>query len=91
MYGWSVAALVAANVADVASSWSQTEANPVLGRTAQFGIGSMAIKSGLVGTTLAIEYLALRHRPDFRKRLAWLNFGASGALGAVAAHNISLR
>lgn len=92
LYGWSAAALVSSNVADLASSWRQQEANPVVaGRGAQFGVGSLAIKSGLVGTTLVLEYITLRHRPDLYKRLAWVNFGASGALGAVAAHNMSVR
>jgi len=33
----------------------------------------------------------LRHRPDLYKKLAWLNFGTSGLLGGVAAHNMSVR
>lgn len=89
-YRWSVVALLSANIFDVASSWKMQEENPVLGRGVQFGVGSMAIKSALVGTTFVLEYVALRHRPDYRKRLAWINFGASGALSAVAAHNMSL-
>ena len=91
-YRWSIAAAIGANIADVASSWHQTEANPVLGgRTSQFGVGSVAIKSGFVGTSLLIQHVALRHRPDLYKRMAWLNFATSGALGAVAAHNRSMQ
>ncbi len=84
-------ALVSANAFDIASSWRLQEENPVLGRGMQFGVGSMAIKSGLVGTTFVLQYFAMRHRPDFRKRIAWINFGASGVLSGVAAHNMSLR
>ena len=50
-----------------------------------------AIKSGLVGVTLLIEYIALRHRPDFYKRIAWMNLITAGALGGVAGHNVSVR
>jgi hypothetical protein len=41
LYRWSLATVLAANVADVASSWSQQEANPVVsGGGAQFGVTS---------------------------------------------------
>jgi hypothetical protein len=38
-----------------------------------------------------VERLVLRHRPDLYRRVAWMNFGIAGALGAVVQHNISLR
>ena len=92
LYRWSIAAAIGANIADVASSWHQTEANPVLGgKSSQFGVTSVAIKSGFVGTSLLIQHVALRHRPDLYKKMAWLNFATSGALGAVAAHNMSMQ
>jgi hypothetical protein len=92
LYRWSVAAVLVANAADVTSSWKNREANPfVAGPTAQFGVTSVAIKSGFVGASLVIQHFVLRHRPDLQKRLAWMNFVTSGALGGVAAHNLSLR
>ena len=92
LYRWSLAAVVAANGADVASSWSQQEANPlVAGGGSQFGMRSVAIKTGFVATSLLIQHVALRHRPDFYKKLAWMNFATAGVLGAVAKSNMDLR
>src|SRR6266446_1077520 len=63
LYRWSLATLLAANVADVASSWSQQEANPLVsGGGAQFGVTSVAIKTGFVATSLLVQHIALRHR-----------------------------
>jgi hypothetical protein len=92
LYRWSIAAVVAANAADVASSWSQQEANPVIaGGGAQFGASSMAIKTGFVAASLVIQHVALRHRPDLYKKLSWLNFGTAGVLGGVANYNMRVR
>jgi len=92
LYRWSVAAALAANGADVASSWKNREANPfVAGPTTQFGVTSVAIKSGFVGASLLIQYFTLRHHPEKAKGLAWMNFVTAGALGGVAAHNMSVR
>jgi len=92
LYRWSIAAVVAANAADVASSWSQQEANPVIaGGGAQFGATSMAIKTGFVAASLVIQHVALRHRPDLYKKLSWLNFGTAGVLGGVANYNMRVR
>jgi hypothetical protein len=91
LYRWSVATLVAANTADVLSSWSNREANPLVRSGAQFGVTSVAIKSGFVGVSLLLQHVAVRHRPDTYKRLAWMNFISSGVLGTVAAHNAELR
>ena len=91
-YGWSVAVLAASSTADAASSWRRPEANPVLaGSGSTFGAGSVAVKLGLVGSSFLLERLVLRHRPDLYRRVAWLNFGIAGALGAVVRHNISVR
>jgi hypothetical protein len=88
-YRWSVAALAAGNAADTFSSWKQPESNPVLGGT--FDGRSMAIKAGLIGTTLALEKLALRHNPGLYKRVAWFNMAIGGGFGAIAARNFSVR
>ena len=92
LYHWSVATVVAGSAADALSSWSGREANPVLaGPGAQFGVGSVALKSGLVGASLLLQHVALHHRPGLYKRLAWMNFATSGVLGGVAAHNAGVR
>ena len=91
-YLWSVAMLAASGAADVASSWHRPEANPVMaGPGSTFGTGSLAIKLGLVGSSILLERLVLRHRPDLYRRVAWMNFGIAGAQAAVARHNIGLR
>jgi hypothetical protein len=91
-YRWSIAAVIAANAADAASSWSQQEANPAVVRGgAQFGATSIAIKSRFAATSLVIQHIALRHRPDLYKKLAWLNFGTAGVLGGVAHYNMRVR
>lgn len=91
-YRWSVAAVLAGSVADTASGWKTEEANPVVAGTGkQFGAQSVSIKSGLVGVSLLIQYIALRHRPDLYKRMAWMNLVTAGALGGVAGHNVSVR
>ena len=92
LYRWSMVSLLAANAADAASSWRGQEVNPVVaGPTANFGVTSFAIKAGFVGASLLIQHVVLRHRPDLEKRMAWMNFISSGALGGVAAHNMSIR
>jgi len=92
LYRWSLATVLAANVADVASSWSQQEANPVIsGGGARFGATSVAIKTGFVATSLLVQHIALRHRPDLYKKLAWMNFGTAGVLGGVAKYNMGVR
>jgi hypothetical protein len=92
LYRWSIAAVLAGSVADAATAWRAQEANPVVAGTGnQFGVQSVAIKSGLVGTSLLIQHIILRHRPDLYKRMAWMNLITSGALGGVAGYNVSVR
>jgi len=87
-YRWSIAAVLAGNVADAATGWRAQEANPVVAGTGnQFGLLSVAIKSGFVGTSLLVQHIVLRHRPDLYKRMAWMNLITSGALGGVAGYN----
>jgi hypothetical protein len=84
--------MLAGSAADAATGWRAEEANPVVAGTGkQFGAQSVAIKSGLVGTALLIQYIALRHRPDLYRRVAWVNLITAGALGGVAGHNVSVR
>ena len=79
MYGWSIAAVLGANAADAATSWRAQEANRALaGNGSQFGVASLAIKSGFVGTSMY-------------KRMAWMNFITAGVLGGVASHNMNVR
>ncbi len=63
----------------------------VAGPGTQFGFASVAIKSGVVATSLLIQHVALRHRPDLYKKLAWMNFVTAGVLGGVASRNVGVR
>ena len=88
LYRWSIAAVVAANAADAATSFGNREANPFLAAPGtRFGTASLAIKYGFTGGSLLMQHLVLRHRPDLQKRLAWLNFVTAGAQAGAAAHN----
>ena len=91
-YRWTVAAVVVANSADAATSWKAQEANPlVAGTGTQFGVVSLVIKSGFVATSLLIQDAVLRHRPDWRKRMAWMNLATAGVLSQVVSHNLHVR
>ena len=87
LYKPSVITFVAGNSLDIASSYGRYEMNPLLSRNGQFSSQSVAIKAGIVGTILGVEWLILRHRPDFRKKLVWFNFAAGGAVTGVAIRN----
>ena len=85
----SVAALAAANIMDVQSSWGKRELNPALaGNSGAFGAKGALLKAGITGGVVALEYLVLRHGPSKRlRRLAAVNFGDAGLIGATAARN----
>ena len=88
LYWASVAAVTAANVADVHSSLGKLEANPLL-RSAdgRFGSRGVTIKSGIAAGNIGVQALILRRWPKARKAAAIANFIAAGALVAVAARN----
>jgi hypothetical protein len=85
----SVAATLAANALDVASSRNGVEANPLL----QSPNGSynmtrgILLKAGLSAGTIMGGLLILRHSPHQAKGLAIVNFGTAAALTGVAVHN----
>ena len=60
-YGWSIAALVAANALDVASSWHGREINPVVGGSAgQFGVVGHYAQVLLFGNNPFPQYVPAR-------------------------------
>jgi hypothetical protein len=84
----SVAALVGAHAADVASSYGRQEANPLLRMgSGRFDARSMGIKMGIVGGVVALQCLALRKMPEAHRSLAVTNLAGSGAMAALAARN----
>jgi hypothetical protein len=90
----SVISLAAANAMDIHSSWGKHELNPALsgGNQATFGTQGALIKLGLQGGLIGLEYLITRRHPAGKvyRSLAVVNFGAAGAMSAVAAHNYSI-
>jgi hypothetical protein len=90
IYRWSLVTLLAANGADAVTSWQRPEVNPILGSSGRFDGTSVAIKAGMVGATLLVQHVILRHRPDLQRKMAWFNFTASGVLGAAAFYNSAL-
>ena len=89
----SVAALAAANVLDVQSSWGKHELNPTLaGPSGRFSGQSALIKLGLQGGLLGMEYLITRGHPNGKlyRVLTVVNFGAAATIGAVAGHNYTV-
>jgi hypothetical protein len=88
-YRSSVAAVVAANVADAGTSWGAREANPLLGRT--FDGRAAAVKAGVTGAMLMFERTAIRRGYATRRKCTWINWAISGGLGLVAYRNSRLR
>jgi len=89
----SVVALTAANLMDVHSSWGKRELNSTLaGPTGTFGRQGALLKLGFQGGLVGLEYLITRGHPTGKlyRKLAFINFGASAAIGAVAAHNYTI-
>lgn len=86
---WSIAALLAGNAADTASSWGKLEANPFLGQH-QFDGRSTALKFGFIGALVGSELLYLKRHPKDEKVAAILNFSLGGAMVGVSLHNATI-
>lgn len=86
----SVAALAAANIMDVQSSWGKGELNPALaGGGGTFGARGALLKAGVIGGAVALQFLILRHGPSKRlcRAVAAINFGGAGLAGSSAVRN----
>jgi hypothetical protein len=83
--------LAAAQADDAHSSWGKCEANSLLaGAGGQFDGKSLLLKSAAVGGLAFFEQLTGQKHPKFYRVFSVVNFGISGGLGAVAAHNYSI-
>jgi len=84
----SVAAIVAATVADASSSVGRRELNPVLaGPNGQFGMRGIALKGVITGGALGMQYLFLRKGNGGDKAAAIANFGMASVYMSAALHN----
>lgn len=82
----SVAALLTAHTADVATSWGRYEANPFLGE--RFGWRGLAIKSATTGGLL---YVQRRTGPKYRKVWTITNYVSAAVIASVAYRNYHTR
>ena len=89
-YRASLIAVGASQAADTASSWGGHELNPVLG-TGRFGGRQVGIKSAVVGSGIAAQYVAVRQYPRHRKVATVVNFALAAATTAVAVRNWRLK
>ena len=94
MWRWSLAALIAGNSLDVASTVGQSECNPVLSR-GQFGVRGVTIKGGVALITIVVERRILRNGHRYAaidavtgyRALAIANFATEAALSGIAVRN----
>lgn len=78
----SVAALIGAHSADVATSWGRRELNPVLGE--RFGWRGLTIKAATTGGLL---YAQRRTGPRYRKIWTITNYVSAAVITTVAVRN----
>lgn len=64
------------------------EANPMVRAGPRFSYGSLAIKLGTLGWSLAAQHYILRRNREYMTALAMANIGVAGMLAGVAAHNM---
>lgn len=92
---WSLAAMSAAHTADIASSRSAYEANPLLrGADGRIAMGrTVAIKAGLTAGAAAAQWWAIKRWPRSKaaRVFAAVNFSVAAGTGAVAARNWRMR
>ena len=88
----SAATLVAASIADSASSFGKCcEANPILASSNRtFGSRGVAIKSASLGGQLLLQYMVARKSPKVARILSFVNFAGAGALTLVAVRNYGI-
>lgn len=94
LWAVSVAAVVAANIADAGYSAGRAEGNPLL-RNAQGGFSAqraVLIKSAGTGGMVLLQCLLRKRMPEegVEKPAAIVNFAAAGALGALAYRNSTI-
>ena len=85
---WSIAALLAGNTLDSASSYGKYETNPLLGQHT-FNSTSIAIKFGMVGALVAGEKIYLHKHPEHAtlRTIEIVNFTSAALLTGVAVRN----
>ncbi len=85
----SIGALAGANAADIQASRGGYEANPLLrGPNGRFASGrAIAVKSGIIGGVVLVQWLLSRRHPERRKAFAVTNYALAGVVTGVAIRN----
>lgn len=85
---WSIAALLAGNSLDSASSWGKQETNPLLGQHT-FNSTSATLKFGMVGALIVGEKFYLHSHPERAtvRTVEIVNFTSAALLTGVAVRN----
>ncbi|MGA2591691.1 MAG: hypothetical protein ABSH32_17390 [Bryobacteraceae bacterium] len=84
----SVAAVLAGNSADAATSWGKYETNGALrGSGLAFGGRALGLKCGITAGLLLPQFVLMRRHPQAVKATAAINLSAAAVLGLQAAHN----
>ena len=87
----SLAPLVASQSLDAASSYGMRELNPVLaGPDGAFGGKATALKFGVAGGLLGVEYILVRKFPRSARFFTIVNWTTAGATTGLAIHNYRL-
>jgi hypothetical protein len=89
LYKISTVSVVGISLLDSHSSWGKREANPVLGT--KFNGRSLAIKSGIVGGMLLLQYLHIKKVPAAQKVYTKLNFGFSAVNTGIVIRNYQIK
>lgn len=89
---WSLAPLAASQVLDIASSYGMRELNPALaGADGRFGAKAAAMKIGVVGALMGVEYLIVKAHPGAARVLSKINWSGAALTTSFAVHNYSIR
>ncbi|HEY4364065.1 MAG TPA: hypothetical protein VGN17_24055 [Bryobacteraceae bacterium] len=91
-FKWSLAPLVASQTLDVTSSYGMRELNPALaGADGRFGPRSAALKLGLTGALVGVEYLVVKIHPGAARFFTSINWSGAALTTGFAVHNFSIR
>ncbi|HXP85248.1 MAG TPA: hypothetical protein VN841_11040 [Bryobacteraceae bacterium] len=89
---WSLAAVIASQALDTASSWNMHELNPALADgSGRFEMKAATLKFGAAGALLCAEYVLVKKHPAAARVLAKLNWSSAVVTGAFAAHNYAIK
>lgn len=84
----SVAAVAAASVMDMQSSWGRREVNPILrGPDGRFGARGAVVKSSMVGVSWGLQLLLLERKPRMSSAFSGANLGLAAWMAGVAVRN----